>query len=165
MNRYDEMEYKKHAVVTYIFDKNQVLLIEKKRGLGAGKINVPGGHIEDGETPVEAAIRETKEEVHLHINKPHFVGYLYFHFTNGLTMKGYVYRTKQYSGEMKETDEAKPFWCPIENIPYNKMWEDDGVWIPEMLKGRMFRAFFHFDDDKMIRREVEFYDSIDEFNL
>lgn len=165
MKQYDEMTYKKHAVVTYILNRDRVLLIEKKRGLGAGKINVPGGHIEEGETPEEAAVRETREEVHLHVEELEFVGYLYFHFTNGLTMKGYVYKTEHYTGEMQETVEAKPFWCPTENIPYKKMWEDDEVWIPEMLKGRLFRAFFHFDDDQMIRREVEFYESIEEFNL
>lgn len=164
MNKYDRMCYQKHAVVTYILEEDRILLIEKKRGLGAGKINVPGGHIEDGETPIEAAIRETKEEVNLEVSALEFSGYLYFHFTDGLTMKGYVYRTDRYSGEMKESDEAKPFWCNRDEIPYKKMWEDDEVWIPEMLKGRLFRAFFHFDGDKMIRREVEFYDSIDEFN-
>ena len=40
----------KHAVITYIFSGDKVLLIHKKRGLGAGKVNAPGGHIEPGET-------------------------------------------------------------------------------------------------------------------
>lgn len=165
MKEYDKAQYKKHAVVTYIIDSENVLLIEKKRGLGAGKINVPGGHIESGEEAVEAAIRETKEEVHLHVENLTLTGYLYFHFTDGLTMKGYVYRTETYSGIMQETDEAKPFWCSISDIPYSKMWEDDEVWLPEMFNGRYFRAFFEFDGDNMIKRKVEFYENQYEFNL
>ena len=35
---------------------------EKKRGLGEGYFNAPGGHIEEAETAMEAAVRETKEE-------------------------------------------------------------------------------------------------------
>ncbi len=36
------------AVIVYICHNGQVLLIHKKRGLGAGKVNAPGGHIETG---------------------------------------------------------------------------------------------------------------------
>jgi len=40
----------------------QVLLGHKKTGLGCGKIVALGGHVEDGESPVDAAAREVKEE-------------------------------------------------------------------------------------------------------
>lgn len=164
MKRYDEIRYKKYAVVSYIFDDNKVLLIEKKRGLGAGKINVPGGHIEPGETAYQAAVRETLEEVSLTTDNLELSGYLYFKFTDGLTMKGWVYKTTHYSGIPKESDEANPFWNKIDSLPYNKMWADDEVWIPQMLKGRYFRGYFEFDDDVMLKREIEFYDTIKDFN-
>ena len=40
------------GVIVFIIDREQkkVLLIHKKTGLGAGKINAPGGRIEKGET-------------------------------------------------------------------------------------------------------------------
>lgn len=164
MNKYDNIKFQKEAVVTYIFNNDKVLLIEKKRGLGAGKINVPGGHIEKNETPYNAAIRETKEEVDLDVTNLKLKGYLYFKFTNGLTMKGIVYVTKDYTGVEKETDEAKPFWCNLNEIPYNNMWEDDIVWIPEVINGRFFRGYFEFDEDTMIKREIQFYESEVEFN-
>ena len=40
-----------------------LLLIRKQRGLGAGKLVGPGGKVEDGETPREAARREVREEL------------------------------------------------------------------------------------------------------
>ncbi|QEN03253.1 8-oxo-dGTP diphosphatase [Thiospirochaeta perfilievii] len=164
MKKYDKRTFEKHAVVSYIFNKDQVLLIKKKRGLGAGKINVPGGHIEDGESAYCAAIRETIEEVSLVTDELKLMGYLFFKFTDGLTMKGYVYRTDNFQGEPKESDEAVPFWMDIEQIPYDRMWADDIIWLPQMINGRYFRGYFEFDGDIMIKREVEFYDSLSEFN-
>lgn len=164
MRELDNLKYKKRAVVSYIIKGDKVLLINKKRGLGAGKVNVPGGHIEPDESPESAAIRETFEEVSLITERLTLMGYLFFKFTDGLTMKGWVYTTKTYTGIEKESDEAYPFWSPIKSIPYDKMWADDIVWLPEMFKGRYFRGYFEFDGDKMIKRRVEFYDNLLEFN-
>ena len=45
------------STIMFVVEENRVLLIHKKRGLGAGKINGPGGKIEKGETPMQCAIR------------------------------------------------------------------------------------------------------------
>ena len=65
-----------HGTLLYIFDAGRVLLIKKKRGLGAGKINGPGGRIENNETAVECALRETREEVGLRAIQPSQIGIL-----------------------------------------------------------------------------------------
>ena len=64
------------ATILFIIKDGQVLLIEKKTGLGAGKINGPGGKIEPGETPLEAAIRETQEELLVTPHSPRKLGEL-----------------------------------------------------------------------------------------
>ena len=51
------------ATLLFIVRGDEVLLIRKKRGLGAGKINAPGGRLEPGEAPLAAAIREVQEEI------------------------------------------------------------------------------------------------------
>jgi len=51
------------ATLLFVIKDGQVLLIHKKKGLGAGKINGPGGRLEPGETPEQAAIREVQEEL------------------------------------------------------------------------------------------------------
>lgn len=146
------------AVISYILRSDEVLLIQKKTGLGAGKVNAPGGHIEDGETPLEAAVRETKEEVGLDTENLRYAGELYFHFTDGLKLKGTVFLTESFDGELIETIEADPFWCKISEIPWDKMWEDDFHWLPRALKGELFRGHFIFDGDDMVDSKISFYD-------
>lgn len=138
------------AVLTFIRMRGQVLLIVKKRGLGAGKINAPGGRIQPGETALHAAIRETEEEVgltplHLHAN-----GILRFAFTDGYNLMCHVFTAPSYLGKMRETDEATPFWCKEREIPYGKMWKDDQYWLPHVLKGESVDAAFIFENDTML---------------
>jgi len=145
----------KKAVITYIFQDEKVLLMHKKRGLGAGKVNAPGGHIEEGETPEEAAIRECEEEVGLTPLNPVQCGKLYFQFSNGLKMEGTVFRAERHSGFARESDEADPFWIPIRDIPYNDMWEDDLLWLPHVIKGKSISGRFIFDGDDMLSYDLE----------
>jgi len=35
---------------------------------------------------------------------------------------------------VKETEEMKPEWFSIDEIPYDKMWDDDSYWMPRILK-------------------------------
>ena len=48
-------------------DGGDILLIRKKRGLGAGKINGPGGRVDPGETVTACALREVREELRIEI--------------------------------------------------------------------------------------------------
>lgn len=50
------------AVSAAIFRGNDVLLVQRGRSPAAGLWSLPGGHIELGETALEAAIRELREE-------------------------------------------------------------------------------------------------------
>jgi 8-oxo-dGTP diphosphatase len=54
---------RQRASLCFIVREEKILLIHKKRGFGAGKINGPGGKIDPGETPLESALRETFEEL------------------------------------------------------------------------------------------------------
>jgi len=54
------------ATLLFVVKDGRILLIEKKRGHGAGKVNGPGGKIDPGETALECAVRETQEELHIH---------------------------------------------------------------------------------------------------
>ena len=59
MNRVADIDWKNwtptmSGTLLFIISDSRALLIRKKRGLGAGKINAPGGKIDPGETPIAA---------------------------------------------------------------------------------------------------------------
>ncbi len=144
------------ATLIFIMREDEVLLIEKKTGLGAGKINGPGGKIELGETPREAIIRETQEEVGLTPHNPREVGELFFIMSDGPDIHCVVYTATEFEGEMGESIEALPFWEKVAKVPYDKMWEDDQYWLPQVLEGHSFVGQFAFDGEKMLDRKVVF---------
>jgi len=154
---FENDKFSEYAVLSFVFKDggNEVLLIHKKRGLGKGKINAPGGRIDSGESDFEAAVRETQEEVCITPKNPKKVGELNFYFTDGYSLKGFVFVSHGHEGEIKETDEAKPFWCKVNEIPYGNMWADDEFWMPLMLAGKKFCGYFIFDGDKMLDKIIE----------
>ena len=142
------------ATLLFVIRDGEILLIRKKRGLGAGKINGPGGRLEPGETPAQAAVRETREELCIETQSPSLRGELHFQFVDGYSLLCSVFTTDRYEGTPTETDEAAPLWTPLEAIPYEDMWEDDARWLPGMIEGRTFQGYFVFDGDKMLSHTI-----------
>ena len=143
------------SVLCFIVRPNEVLLILKKRGLGNGKINAPGGKIEPGESPLQAAIRETQEEVGLTPRDPRHSGELFFQFTDGFGIHCTVFRAEGCDGTAVETEEAVPIWTPLDAIPYDAMWADDISWMPLLLKQQPFRGYFLFEGDTMLGQRID----------
>lgn len=146
---------RERANLCFIRANDRLLLIRKKRGLGAGKINAPGGKIEPGESALESTIRETQEEVGVTPRNPVKHGELRFQFVDGYSLHCTVFQASGCDGEPVETDEAAPFWAPLDHIPYDEMWADDACWLPQMLQGRKFQGSFVFDGDLMLSHHVE----------
>ena len=146
------------ATLMFIVDeaRQEVLLIRKKRGLGAGKINGPGGKIDPGESSADCAVRETQEELGVTALNPVWHGELWFQFIDGLALHVDVYRATEWHGEPHETAEAIPLWTPLREIPFHEMWADDRYWLMEVLiEKRQFLGKFLFDEDTMLTNEVE----------
>jgi 8-oxo-dGTP diphosphatase len=143
------------ATLLFIIEGERILLIEKKRGLGAGKINAPGGRLEPGETAIDAAIRELKEEIGVEATNVRELGQVSFHFLDGYNLHCHVFRGDSCVGTPIETDEANPFWVPVAEIPYPRMWADDATWLPHLIAERRFRGRYVFDGDTMLSHEVD----------
>jgi 8-oxo-dGTP diphosphatase len=138
------------ATLLFVVQDEQVLLIRKKRGLGAGKINGPGGRIQAGETALGAAVREVEEELGVTPYGIEERGELSFQFVDGYSIHVHVFVASGCHGEAIETEEAVPLWTPLDRIPYDEMWEDDRHWVPLLLEGRRFAGRFVFDGDAML---------------
>lgn len=144
------------ATLLFVVRDEEILLIRKKRGLGAGKVNGPGGRLEAGEGPVDAAIREVQEELCVTPTGIRGYGELLFQFVDGYSIHVWVYRADDCQGTPQETDEAIPLWTPVDRIPFDEMWADDVVWLPQMLQGKHFHGRFIFDNDVMVDHDVVF---------
>jgi 8-oxo-dGTP diphosphatase len=138
------------ATLLFVIRDGQMLLIEKKRGLGAGKINGPGGRLDPDESPWQCAIREVQEELHVTPLGVQQCGELAFQFVDGLSIFVHVFTAQDCKGVPQETDEATPLWVPLGQIPFDRMWADDCLWFPLMLAGQQFQGRFLFDGDTLL---------------
>lgn len=147
------------ATLTFVFrateQGDEILLIRKKRGLGAGKVNGPGGRLEGDESPAQCAVREVQEELGVTPIRPEHVGKLYFQFVDGYGLEVFVFKTWTFEGEAYETDEAVPLWTRADAVPFDEMWADDHLWFPHMLAGRPFSGRFIFDGDAMLDVDLQ----------
>ena len=136
------------CVIVFIVDNRnkKILLIDKKTGFGAGKVNGPGGGIEKGETAAQAAVRECREEVFLTPLNPEKRAELYFQFVSGYRLLCEAFFSYDWNGIEAESAEAKPFWCDLDKIPWEQMWEDDRIWLPLTLDGKKVRGFYICDE-------------------
>ena len=144
-----------HATLMFIVKDGRILLIEKKRGLGAGKINGPGGKIDPGETPLQAVIRETQEELMITPHEPRKIGELRFVMSMCPDILCHVYRSDDFTGTPTETDEAVPAWTPVGEIPYQRMWEDDRHWLPLLINEQSFLGRFVFAGETMLWKDMD----------
>ncbi len=144
------------GTLVYLIKGAHVLLALKKRGFGMDLWNAPGGKIEFGETARFTAIRETQEEVGLTpvLNDP--VGEILYHDAVHGNWKVTVYRTEDFSGEARESDEMKPEWFPLDAIPYTQMWPGDDAWLPYVIENRKFAAELWFDGKgKLEKKDIQ----------
>lgn len=142
------------ANLLFILRGDEILLIRKKRGFGAGKINGPGGKIDPGETALESALRETYEELGIQPRDAEQCGELHFQFRDGFSLHCVIFVAHDFEGEPHETDEAIPLWTPLDAIPYDEMWADDRHWLPLLLRGESFTGYFEFDGEELVSREI-----------
>jgi 8-oxo-dGTP pyrophosphatase MutT (NUDIX family) len=130
--------------------EKQILLAMKKRGFGEGKWNGVGGKVEVGESIEEAVAREALEEIGVVVD-PEVLkkkGVIHFSFEDKpeFTQDVHVYFATQWEEEPVESEEMKPEWYDIDEIPYSSMWIDDQYWLPMVLDGDTITAQFHFNN-------------------
>jgi 8-oxo-dGTP diphosphatase len=149
------------ATLMFVVKDGQVLLIEKQRGIGAGKINGPGGKIDPGETALQSAVRETQEELLITPKRVEKRGELFFAMSDIPDIHCHVFVAHDYEGTPTQTPEAIPCWTPLDEIPLDRMWEDDRHWLPQVLGGATFEGRFLFEGERILWRQVRFGVEVD----
>lgn len=140
-----------------IYNHPKLLLGMKKRGFGEGRWNGYGGKVDPGETIEESLVREMQEESGLTLTKFEKRATMYFEFKDySEIIEVNVFAINEYEGELIETEEMKPKWFDIDDLPWKDMWPDDLHWYPLFFAGKKFEGNFLFDENEnVIRHELE----------
>jgi 8-oxo-dGTP diphosphatase/2-hydroxy-dATP diphosphatase len=140
----------------------RVLLGMKKRGFGAGRWNGFGGKLASGESIEDAAKREVREEAGIEIISLEKRGVIEFEFQgNPETLEVHVFHSDTFRGTPSESEEMRPEWFHIDEIPFETMWPDDRYWIPLFLKGKKFSGRFLFGpEDAVLEYNLREIDNI-----
>lgn len=141
----------KHFTLCIVHQHPRVLLGYKKRGFGEGRWNGFGGKVLENENVLEAAKRELKEETGIEASNISKIGELSFKFkNNGDRLKVHVFKVEDFIGEERESEEMKPQWFYVDEIPFREMWPDDVYWMPLFLSGKLFKGDFVFEDENIL---------------
>lgn len=134
-----------------IYQHPRILLGMKKRGFGQGRWNGFGGKVMAGEKIEDAVKREVGEEIGVVVNEIQKFGRIIFEFQDKTdTIEVHFFKTNNFNGEPAESDEMKPAWFNIKEIPFDKMWPDDKYWVPLFLKDKKFTGKFVFNNNDEI---------------
>ena len=116
------------TVLCLVQDGDRYLLQHRLKKDWPG-FTLPGGHIEPGESIVDAVIREVKEETGLTLKKYQYRGLITFVSNQWGTEYMHLFTATEYEGEIKECDEGNLEWVPKSKIEQLNLWEGDKIFL------------------------------------
>jgi mutator protein MutT len=140
------------TTICFLRKEQFILLAMKKRGHGAGKWNGCGGKLHEGESLEQGVKREAGEELGITLQSIENVGSIEFIFPpdRNFDHVATVFLCEAWDGEPAESEEMRPQWFRIDDIPYGQMWEGDSYWLPQILRGKKIHARVESDNDDSI---------------
>lgn len=110
------------TVLCLIADGERILLQNRTKEDWRG-YTFPGGHVEPGESFVDAVIREIKEETGLDIKNPRLAGVKQFPLQDGRYIV-FLFKATEYSGTLTSSDEGQMEWVERRRLPELRTVED-----------------------------------------
>lgn len=94
---------------------------------------IPGGHVEPGESFVDAVVREMQEETGLTVKNPKLCGVKQFPVENGRYIV-LLFETETFEGELRASDEGEMKWIPRSELSRYQTVDDLDVLLDVMLR-------------------------------
>ena len=144
------------TVLCYIEKDQDYLMIyrnKKENDMSEGKWMGVGGHIEKGETPDEALIREVKEETNLTLLSYEMRGIIYFQ-NDDYEEVMYLYTSDKYEGTLSDCNEGDLYFIPKNQISSLPIWEGDKIFLKYLEDDEpFFKLKLIYKDKELVQAE------------
>ncbi|MBN2390902.1 MAG: NUDIX domain-containing protein [Anaerolineae bacterium] len=137
-------------VLVFLTRGDEVLLLRgaPDKKLWAGKYNGLGGHIEPGETPYQAAVREVGEEAGLTVEALTLRAVVHVTLASAPGVIFFVFSGVASSSELRPSIEGKPVWVARSEIGALPLVEDLPELLPRVLEpGSLIYGHYTFSED------------------
>ena len=102
------------TMLCLIYRGNELLLQNRVKKDWAG-YTLPGGHVEPGESFVDACVREMKEETGLTVSNVKLCGLKQFPDGDSRYIV-FLFKTDTFEGELRSSKEGKMEWVPMDKL-------------------------------------------------
>ena len=136
------------TVLCLIHNKDSYLLQDRVKKDWKG-YTLPGGHIEPGESIVDAVVREMKEETGLMIKSPRLCGVKQFPIEGGRYIV-FLFETDQFEGEVVDSDEGKMHWVKISELSNVNLVDDFNELLEVMLSDNLTEFQYVVENEEWI---------------
>lgn len=136
------------TVLCLIHNEDSYLLQDRVKEDWKG-YTLPGGHIEPGESIVDAVVREMKEETGLTIKSPRLCGVKQFPIEGGRYIV-FLFETDQFEGKVVDSDEGEMHWVKISELLNVNLVDDFDDLIEVMLSDNLTEFQYIVENDEWI---------------
>lgn len=114
-----------------------------------------GGHLEEGESPEECLVRETKEETGLELTDFSLRGVITFVTDTYPTEYMFLYTATGFTGRMITCDEGDLEWVPIQDVENLPIWEGDKVFFRLLREqAEFFSLKLRYEGDRLVETKL-----------
>ena len=136
------------TVLCLIHNEDSYLLQDRVKKDWNG-YTLPGGHIEPGESIVDAVVREMKEETGLTIKSPRLCGVKQFPIEGGRYIV-FLFETDQFEGKLVDSDVGKLHWIKISELSNVNLVNDFEELIEVMMSDSLTEFQYVVENDEWI---------------
>lgn len=107
------------SVFVFLMKEGETFLLRRQNtGWADGMLTVPSGHVEKGETILQAAAKELREEAGV-LAKEEDLQFMHVHYIGDVYVNFY-FKTTKWEGEPHNAEPdlcSEAFWMPVDEIP------------------------------------------------